>query len=529
METSGPLPGSIPVSAPRPDAALSAWQVGQILRAVTLSSSPGGQTQLQIGNQVVQGQSPIPLPTGQPVSLQVQSLTPLPLLRILPTPGTDPVGDAIRTILPKQGALAPLLSNLAQLGNARPAVLPPLVQELSRTLLRQLPDTRAVSTAPGLRQAVAQSGLFLEAKLLAARDSGRVNLSTDLKANLVRLVQLVRNWPGVQSNPAAGSRATPAAPPAPLPATPVPAPPAAPPGPLPALPLAPLSAVPPAVPVMPGTAPAMPGPPPGLTPTPQGSPTPGSNPHTTIPGQGGSAAPATLARGIRAATSLPGRAQGAAQTAPSPPAAPPATPASALSRVMLMANTGFPLYPSPPLRGQPPLPQVRGQASLQAQLPAALLRTELLQQAEASVARVQLSQLASLPQGREAGMEWLLDLPVRRGEDTDVWTLGIRRDHEQGGRDQEGQEPLWTVQLAFDLPGLGPMQARVSLRGEQVSTWFWTTQEAALPLLQAHLQELRRELEASGLRVAELHCLWGTMPGNADAAAARQPILDERV
>jgi hypothetical protein len=175
------------------------------------------------------------------------------------------------------------------------------------------------------------------------------------------------------------------------------------------------------------------------------------------------------------------------------------------------------------------LPQVRGQASLQAQLPAALLRTELLQQAEASVARVQLSQLASLPQGREAGMEWLLDLPVRRGEDTDVWTLGIRRDHEQGGRDQEGQEPLWTVQLAFDLPGLGPMQARVSLRGEQVSTWFWTTQEAALPLLQAHLQELRRELEASGLRVAELHCLRGTIPGNADAAAARQPILDERV
>jgi hypothetical protein len=196
--------------------------------------------------------------------------------------------------------------------------------------------------------------------------------------------------------------------------------------------------------------------------------------------------------------------------------------------VLLTTFSGFP-PPPPPLRGQPPSPQARTAASLQALQPAAQLRSELLQQAEASVARLQLNQLASLPQGRESGMEWLLDLPVRRGEDTVVWSLGIRRDESQGGSDQEAQGPLWTVQLAFDLPGLGPMQARVSLRGEQVSTWFWATREAALPLLQGHLQELRRGLEASGLQVGELHCLQGSMPGPADATTVRRPILDERV
>ncbi|MCA1804667.1 MAG: hypothetical protein LC646_04850, partial [Xanthomonadaceae bacterium] len=229
METRGPLSGNIPVSSARTDTASSAWQVGQILRGTVLSSSPGGQALLQVGTQTLQGQSPIPLTAGQTVSLQVEGLAPQPQLRILPTAGTDPVGDAIRTLLPKQGSLAPLLNNLAQLANARPTVLPPLLQELSRSLLRQLPDTRSVSTAPGLRQAVSQSGLFLEARLLAARDSGRVNLNADLKTNLMRLVQLVRNWPGVSGDSTTGSRGAPVATRGPVPgaAPPLPLPPGA--------------------------------------------------------------------------------------------------------------------------------------------------------------------------------------------------------------------------------------------------------------------------------------------------------------
>ncbi|HSJ47354.1 MAG TPA: flagellar hook-length control protein FliK [Gammaproteobacteria bacterium] len=521
METRGPLSGNIPVSSARPDAVSSAWQVGQILRGTVLSSSPGGQALLQVGTQTLQGQSPIPLTAGQTVSLQVEGLTPLPQLRILPTPGADPVGDAIRTLLPKQGSLAPLLNNLAQLGNVRPTVLPPLVQELSRSLLRQLPDTRSVSTAPGLRQAVSRSGLFLEARLLTARDSGRVNLNADLKGNLMRLVQLVRNWPGVSgdsSRGAPGATRGPAsgmAPPLPLPPSASSPPPGQVTTPLPPLATPPLPTPATAPPLPPGTS---------IQPAP-GSPSGQAPAAGQALGGTDSAAPATLARGLRAATPLP------AGAAPSsgPPANPTAVPASALARVLLTSGQPVPLPPPPPLRGQPPHPQTRGAASLQAQQPAPLLRAELLQQAEASVARLQLSQLASLPQSRDTGLEWLLDLPVRRGEETDVWSLGIRRDEPQGSRDQERQGPLWTVQLAFDLPGLGPMQARVSLRGQQVSTWFWATREDTMPLLQDHLQELRRELEASGLQVAQLHCLRGSMPGNPEAAATRDPILDERV
>jgi hypothetical protein len=521
METRGPLSGNIPVSGARPNAVSSAWQVGQILRGTVLTSSPGGQALLQVGTQTLQGQSPIPLAAGQTVSLQVEGLTPLPQLRILPTAGTDPVGDAIRTLLPKQGGLAPLLNNLAQLGNARPTVLPPLLQELSRSLLRQLPDTRSVSTAPGLRQAVSQSGLFLEARLLAARDSGRVepergpqdqpDAAGTAGAQLAGCIR--RQHRGQPGGARPGTRSGASPPPA---------------------------ARRESASTQSGGHPASR---PGHAAAADASDGSASFSGHSGPARTGychrpdtrrrpdhrrdrdTAAPATLARGLRAAAALPA---GAAPSA-GPPANPAATPASALARVWLTGGQPMPLPPPPPLRGQPPHAQARGVASLQAQLPAPQLRAELLQQAEASVARLQISQLASLPQSRDTGLEWLLDLPVRRGEETDVWSLGIRRDESQGGRDQERQGPLWTVQLAFDLPGLGPMQARVSLRGEQVSTWFWATREDTMPLLQNHLQELRRELEASGLQVDQLHCLRGSMPGNPEAAATREPILDERV
>lgn len=496
MEPTGPVSSSIPPAATRTDATASGWQVGQVLRAVTVASTPGGQTTLQIGNQLVQGQSPIPLQNGQPLSLQVESLTPQPLLRILATTSADPVGNAIRTELPKQGSLAPLLSNLAQLSAARQQPLPPLLQELSRTLLRQLPEPKAVSTPEGLRRAVEQSGLFLESKLLSAgQGSTRLDIGSDFKTNLLRLVQLVRNWPGLPDAKSSTVRPT---------APPVGSPPGSP---------------------TPGTTPAQTAAntPAGGTPgTGQALPTTAPSPSATTDTRGAGAQPATLARGLQAATPLPA---GSVTTSPPPPAS-----ASALNTLLAAQPTLVTLAPPlPPMRGQMPLPQARVAASLQALDPAISIRTDLQQQAEAAVARLHLHQLASLPQDKDSGLEWLFELPIRRGDDSDVWSLQIRRDDGQGSRDRETHAPAWTVQLAFDLPGLGPMQARVMLRGEQISTWFWATHEETVPFMQQHLLELRRELENAGLTVAEINCQHGRMPGDHSPAGHGRPLLDERV
>ena len=154
------------------------------------------------------------------------------------------------------------------------------------------------------------------------------------------------------------------------------------------------------------------------------------------------------------------------------------------------------------------------------------LRLDLLQQTEAALARVQLSQLASLPREGERGLvEWLFDIPVRRGDDIDFWSARMLRDNEENsGNSDEGAS--WSVQLAFDLPGLGPMQAQIQLHGERVSTHFWATEIDTLPLLREHLHELRSSFNEVGLEVGDIDCQAGQIPGSGKPPV--NPLISEK-
>src|SRR5690606_14257467 len=119
--------------------------------------------------------------------------------------------------------------------------------------------------------------------------------------------------------------------------------------------------------------------------------------------------------------------------------------------------------------------------------------------------------LSSLPQERLAP-EWLIELPVRRADETDVWGLRIARDGRNDGQqdDPAAEEgDAWTVMLAFDLPGLGPMQSRISLRGDRVSAQFFSPMQGVLPRINERLSGLQARLQQAGLRVAELTCHQG--------------------
>jgi hypothetical protein len=178
----------------------------------------------------------------------------------------------------------------------------------------------------------------------------------------------------------------------------------------------------------------------------------------------------------------------------------------------------------------PPRPQaaIDGR-TLKLDLAQLLQRGGLQQQVDSALSRVKLNQLASLPQERQQLPEWLVELPVRRGEDAiDVWSLRIRREGGQGDEDADGNRPGWTVMLAFDLPGLGPVQARVSLNGERdISTRFLSEQGEPLRRLTEHLPQLRARLEQSGLVVNELDVKRGRLR-EPTTPAPTGPLLDDR-
>ncbi len=160
--------------------------------------------------------------------------------------------------------------------------------------------------------------------------------------------------------------------------------------------------------------------------------------------------------------------------------------------------------PPPPLRQQPPVAQpVIAEARLAAD-PWRVVE-QLTGQTDAALARVKLNQLASTP-AEQAGqrLAWLIELPVRHGNgDVEVLPLTIER--EPGGSGPESQ-PVWAVNLAFDLGDGGSLRARIALRGDQVYTSFWTAQDSTRASVEKNLDSLRAAMERNRIRVGCLTC-----------------------
>lgn len=478
METSGPASG-VPRLPASPAATAMPWRVGQILHA-TVTDVGIGKALLAIGNRQVSAETSLALHKGEQLMLEVRQADARPVLRLVTAMAEPALATMIRQLLPRQGALPPLLANLGQLARTPNPPLPPLLSQQVRAMVRQIPDAQTLSTGPGVKQAIARSGAFLERQIHSAAAHGRsVNLDGDFKANLLRLVQLVQNWPGSPAQaPAAGAPAQ--------------------------------------------TSPTAPPPPAAPSANSQGNAQTG----TAAPGKnvapGTSASPAHIARAVQAGA-IPAQATGGAVVTSGLPAA---GPGGIVTTTSARAASPAVVLP-PPLPGAPPTPQAAVQASLDLLNRLGSLRADLLQQCEAALARLQLHQLAALPREGERGLlEWLLELPVRHSHAIDLWSMRITRDPREQPQDTGASAPVWSVQLAFDLPGLGPLRAQVRLAGERVSTRFWAEQPATLPLLNSHLHELRQALADAGLEVDDLDCLAGAPV--ADEPRSGPPLISEK-
>lgn len=222
---------------------LQGLQPGQTLQARVLTSAPsGGNTLLRLGGTGVEARLPVPVQAGQSLTLQVTALHPRLQLTLLPAstgqvnPGGARAGAAVTPPLPSpsaqpparavsqpagtqvvaipgaahapllrqwapvQSSQAPLMASLAQLQGPEAAsmrqALPPAIRQAMEALWRNLPRTEGITTESGLRRALLDSGLFLEARLARAAGSGDAPLvGRDLKARLLSLAQQLRGLP----------------------------------------------------------------------------------------------------------------------------------------------------------------------------------------------------------------------------------------------------------------------------------------------------------------------------------------------
>lgn len=164
-----------------------------------------------------------------------------------------------------------------------------------------------------------------------------------------------------------------------------------------------------------------------------------------------------------------------------------------------------------------PEPQSRKELPAYAAKTVEFLLDDLLRHSETALARIQTHQLQMVT-GEQHRSGWLMELPIRHDNGVDIFDLRIHPDAK--GHEHASAAHGWTVMLAFDLEGLGPMRVQVSLRGETISTYWWAEQSATVALFNEHFDALRVRLKTAGLTVDQLRCQMGKAAPTAQTARA---------
>lgn len=124
----------------------------------------------------------------------------------------------------------------------------------------------------------------------------------------------------------------------------------------------------------------------------------------------------------------------------------------------------------------------------------------LLDRTEATLARVRLHQSAALPDpAGKARPDISLDLPVLIGNYQTLLHLQVSRDGQ--GTAEHAEERGWQMRFAINMPDLGEVGAQVSLRGGATGVMLWASEPETAKALQVELAELKLALGEAGLKL----------------------------
>lgn len=180
--------------------------------------------------------------------------------------------------------------------------------------------------------------------------------------------------------------------------------------------------------------------------------------------------------------------------------------------------------PAAPRRDALPVPQPLAEPTLGPGEKPATIAATLLEQAEAALDRIKLSQFASLPADRShpeqaAQQRWHAEIPLALQSGIAMLPLQVERDASQ--RETQGASgPLWKIRFALDIEPLGPMHGLVTLRGREVGVRLWAEREQAASGLRARAADLEAALEAASF-------VGGTIEISNGRPAATQPVAGQ--
>jgi hypothetical protein len=142
----------------------------------------------------------------------------------------------------------------------------------------------------------------------------------------------------------------------------------------------------------------------------------------------------------------------------------------------------------------------------------------LLAQSESALARLQLTQLSSLPESSMrvaqgpagAASEVNIELPLLFGGEMNVGQFQIFKDGRKGPDGNRDGE--WKMRFSINFSQTGEVGATVSLRGGKTGVMLWAEREETAAVLKESQGELEEALAARGLEPGAIRCRHGLPP-----------------
>jgi hypothetical protein len=158
----------------------------------------------------------------------------------------------------------------------------------------------------------------------------------------------------------------------------------------------------------------------------------------------------------------------------------------------------------PPVGGGPTTGQAAARASLDVQTSADVLVRTLQQEAQGALARVQLSQAASVSQSAQPGQtsqtgqttRWMFEVPIATPAGAGVAQFEISRDGRGPGGGASEAEPSWRARFSVNVAPSGPVHADVMLGNGRARVTLMAEDTVAREALDAHQEELTQALAA---------------------------------
>jgi len=133
----------------------------------------------------------------------------------------------------------------------------------------------------------------------------------------------------------------------------------------------------------------------------------------------------------------------------------------------------------------------------------------LIKQVDSAISRTQVHQLNTLQDQETGKLSMSMEIPVNDDDHLHLVRLDIEK---QASKNET--ETVFTVNLAIDLNEIGPVYARITLVNDSTSVVLWSERDSTFQLVQQSINTLHTKLEDSGLKSDNIACHHGQPPQN---------------